>query len=140
MRVSNKGNVINRREFGLTLLVDPVNGVYEADFLVLRDTKIPAVIVESGVITNPYEEAKLRDPQAQTRIATAIDRAVTRYFNELQVNKNIKLFNGKIKCEVLSLKYLIKCLLTLVRDFVQNCASNFQEFYKNYSHFVPNVL
>lgn len=70
-------------------LVDPKNGVYEDKFFVLDKATVPAVIVEAGVITNPYEEVKLKDPQTKVKFVTAIDRAITRYFSEV-LNKPIE--------------------------------------------------
>lgn len=67
-------------------LVDEEKGVYESpsdyekDFYVLKENKMPAVIVECGVIVNPYEEAKLRQPETQKKIAIAIDSALKEYF------------------------------------------------------------
>jgi len=55
-------------------------GVVERDDLaVLKGTKMPAVLVELGFITNPQEEAKLNDPAYQDRLVDALVRAIIRY-------------------------------------------------------------
>jgi len=52
---------------------DEINGVHYYDNLtVARSAAMPAVLVEAGVIVNPAEEARLRDPRVRERIARAI--------------------------------------------------------------------
>lgn len=60
-------------------LGEPDRGVRTADFYVLANTAMPSVLVETAFITNPSEEAMLRDPAVQRRIADAIARAVAKY-------------------------------------------------------------
>ena len=55
-------------------------GVKQAPFVVLRGAAMPAVLVETAFISNPKEEAKLRDPAFRARVAQAITRGVRRYF------------------------------------------------------------
>ena len=55
-------------------------GVKQAPFVVLRGAAMPAVLVETAFISNPREEAKLRDPAFRGRVAQAITRGVRRYF------------------------------------------------------------
>lgn len=49
---------------------------------VLRETRMPAVLVEPGFITNPDDEKKLRDQDFLGRVADAITRGVARYYDE----------------------------------------------------------
>lgn len=60
-------------------LGEPDRGVRRADFYVLVNTPMPAVLVEVAFISNPREEAMLRDPAVQQRAADAIARAVARF-------------------------------------------------------------
>jgi N-acetylmuramoyl-L-alanine amidase len=46
----------------------------------LRETQMPAVHVEPCFITNPQEEAKLRDPAFRASVAAALARATERFF------------------------------------------------------------
>jgi N-acetylmuramoyl-L-alanine amidase len=55
-------------------------GVKQAPFVVLRGAAMPAVLVETAFISNPREEAKLKDPAFRKRVAQAITRGVRRYF------------------------------------------------------------
>lgn len=52
---------------------DRENGVHWFDNLAVAHTAaMPAVLVEAGVIVNPREDAEMRDPAVQARIAQAI--------------------------------------------------------------------
>ncbi|WP_423245045.1 N-acetylmuramoyl-L-alanine amidase [Heliorestis acidaminivorans] len=60
-------------------LVD--RGVKTASFYVLRQTKMPAVLVELAFITNPEEEKLLRQKEVQQRFARTIAEAVASFFS-----------------------------------------------------------
>lgn len=52
---------------------DRKNGVHYYDNLAVAHTaRMPAVLVEAGVIVNPREDAEMRDPQVRARIGAAI--------------------------------------------------------------------
>ena len=58
---------------------DETNGVHFYDHLaVLRGAAMPAVLVEVGVIVNPEEELRMREPALRRRIAAAIAAGVGR--------------------------------------------------------------
>ncbi|HEX5756639.1 MAG TPA: N-acetylmuramoyl-L-alanine amidase [Arenimonas sp.] len=54
--------------------------VERANFVVLRSPDVPSMLVETGFISNPSEEAKLSDPKHRQRLATAIVGGVRNYF------------------------------------------------------------
>lgn len=54
-------------------------GVRTANFLVLRENEIPAVLVEVAYLSNPDEEARLRATAFRQRLAEAVARAVQRF-------------------------------------------------------------
>jgi len=54
-------------------------GVRSARFHVILKTSMPAVLVETGFITNPSEAAKLLDSSYQLRMAEAIARGVDQF-------------------------------------------------------------
>jgi N-acetylmuramoyl-L-alanine amidase len=54
--------------------------VEQASFAVLKAPDIPSILVESAFISNPEEEAKLRDPEYQTRLVEALVAGMRRYF------------------------------------------------------------
>jgi N-acetylmuramoyl-L-alanine amidase len=54
--------------------------VEQAGFAVLKAPDIPSILVESAFISNPEEEAKLRDADYQARLVHALAQGVQRYF------------------------------------------------------------
>ena len=54
--------------------------VEQAGFAVLKAPEIPSILVESAFISNPEEEAKLRDPQYQAELVHALAVGIQRYF------------------------------------------------------------
>jgi N-acetylmuramoyl-L-alanine amidase len=54
--------------------------VEEAGFAVLRAPDIPSVLVEVAFITNPEEEARLRDPDHRARLADAIFAGIRAHY------------------------------------------------------------
>ncbi|HTZ02760.1 MAG TPA: N-acetylmuramoyl-L-alanine amidase [Xanthobacteraceae bacterium] len=59
------------------ILVDAQNGVYRYDqLIVLRDTRMPAVLLEAGSIVNRDEELQLATPERQALTSAAVAAAV----------------------------------------------------------------
>ncbi len=56
------------------------NHVEQAGFAVLKAPDIPSILIETAFISNPEEEAKLRDNGYQDEIAGAITKGIKRYF------------------------------------------------------------
>ncbi len=54
-------------------------GVREARFYVLRNTSMPAALVETGFVTGSQDAARLRDPAFRTRMAEAITAGILDY-------------------------------------------------------------
>ena len=54
--------------------------VEQAGFAVLKAPDIPSILVETAFISNPDEEAKLRDPDYQRRLVEALHTGIRRYF------------------------------------------------------------
>ena len=54
--------------------------VEQAGFAVLKAPDIPSILVETAFISNPGEEAKLRDPRYQAELVAALVNGVQRYF------------------------------------------------------------
>jgi len=61
----------------------PDRGVKEASFQVLRQTQAPAVLLELGFVTNPYDAVLLRDSRFLDRLAWAICSGIRAYANWL---------------------------------------------------------
>ncbi len=58
-------------------------GIKQARFYVLRRTPIPAALVEVGFLTNPREEALLRNPAFREEIAKRLAQAVISYRGQI---------------------------------------------------------
>jgi len=56
--------------------------VQQAGFMVLKSPDVPSVLVETGFISNPKEERKLRDPKYQERMAKAIMTGIKKFFTQ----------------------------------------------------------
>ena len=54
--------------------------VEQAGFAVLKAPDIPSILVETAFISNPDEEAKLRDPDYQAKLVDAVSTGIKRYF------------------------------------------------------------
>jgi N-acetylmuramoyl-L-alanine amidase len=54
--------------------------VEQAGFAVLKAPDIPSILVETAFISNPDEEAKLRDEDYQTKLVEALFTGIRRYF------------------------------------------------------------
>lgn len=57
-------------------------GVKKANFYVIRETEMPAIIVEGGFISNPGERTLLKDPEYIDQIARAVADGVDQYFKK----------------------------------------------------------
>lgn len=68
-----------QRELSRTGLTD--RGIKQGSFYVLKHTDMPAVIVETGFLTNAQEEALLNDSEFQWGLAKALARGILRYMN-----------------------------------------------------------
>lgn len=55
-------------------------GIKEARFYVLRNTTMPAILLETAFISNPYEEARLQNSTFRNNVATAIFQGIYNYY------------------------------------------------------------
>ncbi|NPA49094.1 MAG: AMIN domain-containing protein [Thermodesulfobacteria bacterium] len=61
-------------------------GVRTAPFVVLIGTRMPAVLVEIGFLSNPMEEKRLRDPKYLDLVAEGIARGITAYVKKMKLS------------------------------------------------------
>ncbi|MBP1912396.1 N-acetylmuramoyl-L-alanine amidase [Thermococcus stetteri] len=79
---SSKGNLlatyVNRELVKFIPLKN--RGVREAGFYVIKYTKMPAILIETGFITNPYDVSILTNDAYQWKYSLAILHGIQRYF------------------------------------------------------------
>lgn len=54
----------------------------DAGFMVLLAPDVPAVLLEMGFVSNPEDEARLRDPASRTRLMNAVVHAIDAHFGD----------------------------------------------------------
>ncbi|MCB1583089.1 MAG: N-acetylmuramoyl-L-alanine amidase [Marinicella sp.] len=55
-------------------------GFGQANFLVLKSPDVPSMLIETGYISNPNDEKKLKDPNHVTKLTTQIADGIRNYF------------------------------------------------------------
>jgi N-acetylmuramoyl-L-alanine amidase len=70
-------------------------GVRQAGFLVLYKTTMPAVLIETGFLSNPVEESYLLSETGQDHIANAIFRSLITYKERLEKTKTTNILASK---------------------------------------------
>jgi N-acetylmuramoyl-L-alanine amidase len=70
-------SLVHQQIIAATGAVD--RGVRSARFYVIRNTSMPAILVETGFVTNPSDAANLSNPTYQQRMAEAIARGVDQF-------------------------------------------------------------
>ena len=61
--------------------------VKEGNFAVIRETTMPAVLVETGFLSNPKERAALLDSRYRSHLAKGIAEGIHAFILNRQVNK-----------------------------------------------------
>ncbi len=61
-------------------------GVKQAGFIVLHQTYMPSILIETGFLTNKKEAAYLHSKKGKTEMAAAISNAILSYVNNLKIN------------------------------------------------------
>ncbi|QLG87101.1 N-acetylmuramoyl-L-alanine amidase [Chitinibacter bivalviorum] len=54
------------------VVLDESRGIYEANFAVLRHNSVPAILFEGGVLPNPEEALRLKEPAHRAKVANAV--------------------------------------------------------------------
>jgi len=63
------------------------NEVERAPFVVLKSPDIPSILIETGFITNPTEERRLRNPEYQRQLVRAMRQGIEDYL-KMEVGQN----------------------------------------------------
>ena len=80
--------------------------VKQAGFLVLRNTYMPSVLIETGFLTNKTEGKYLNSTKGQNEISSSVSKAILKYLRNLD-NKRLEL-NIDTKSLKKEIKYLFK--------------------------------
>jgi N-acetylmuramoyl-L-alanine amidase len=56
-------------------------GIKQANFAVVRQTKMPAILIEAGFLSNPEEREKIKDPKYLQALAQGIAHGVDKYLS-----------------------------------------------------------
>jgi N-acetylmuramoyl-L-alanine amidase len=70
--------------------------VRQAGFLVLRETAMPSVLIETGYLSNKKENSFLLTDEGRSEIAHSIYGSLLNYLNKLDTNDNTPLNNEKV--------------------------------------------
>ncbi len=76
------------QEAGLDLVRTQDRGVRQANFYVLRNIFMPAVLVECGFLSNRQEEQALRKPEYRAKLARAIAAGIISFAKEYELRLN----------------------------------------------------
>lgn len=88
-----------------------LDGVREANFHILRETLMPAVLIECNFISNPKIEEELVKKETQDKIAKAISKGILRYYNintEIDTDKKELDWKEQIIQDAINLKLIDK--------------------------------
>jgi N-acetylmuramoyl-L-alanine amidase len=67
-----------------------------ADFFVIRNLEIPALLVECGYITNPEEAKKLNNPVFRASLAAAIAEGIVNYRTSMTQRRGVELESASL--------------------------------------------
>ena len=80
--------IVRSKELGLEVLRKAIvqtgarsRGVKQANFAVVRETKMPAILIEAGFLSNPKEREKLQDRKYLQGLAKGIAQGVDQYLS-----------------------------------------------------------
>lgn len=62
-------------------------GIKHGNFAVIRNTNMPAILVEAGFLTNEKEMASIKDPAYMKKIAWGIAQGIDQYLDNLSKNR-----------------------------------------------------
>ena len=81
VRGSELARTVQGPACALTGAID--RGIASDNFVVVRETAMPAVLVETGFMSSPQELSRLTDPAYQNCLAWGIAEGAVRYLNTL---------------------------------------------------------
>ena len=65
----------------------PLRRSNPGDYLIVRESYAPAVIIECGFLSNPEDERNLSDPEYQKKLAKGIARGIMDYLLDVKMQE-----------------------------------------------------
>lgn len=81
----------------------PDLGIQRSGFYVLRQTSVPAVLVETAFITNPEEEVLLGDPSFQDMVCHGLTRGIVEYLSQAYPQNSPSVHQESVSPDYMSL-------------------------------------
>lgn len=88
-KIPPSSRILRSKELGQDVLKHIISstgaesrGVKQANFAVVRQTKMPAILIEAGFLSNPQERAKLHDQKYLHILAKGIAQGVDNYLDK----------------------------------------------------------
>jgi N-acetylmuramoyl-L-alanine amidase len=79
-------------------------GVKQAGFIVLKETAMPSVLIETGYLTNAAEEKYLASAEGQEQMAMAIFKAIRGYKDQMEKGHSSVVTNKPVKAKPVAQK------------------------------------
>lgn len=95
------------------------NGTHLAGFAVIRHTKMPGILTESSFISNPREEARLKNPSYRRKMAKAIFDGIKDVY-EIRRRKSAKTKSKAVKAIEVQAEKVVKPKTTPVKTVAQS--------------------
>ncbi|MFC2127582.1 N-acetylmuramoyl-L-alanine amidase [Bacteroidota bacterium] len=106
-------------------------GVKQAGFIVLHQTYMPSILVETGFLTNRKEGAYLNSKKGKLEMASSISKAIIKYIDGLRMNtvhtiEAPKIIEKKITSSTANSKTLFKVQIASGKSKISTASYNFK--------------
>lgn len=85
-KTPNNTRIVQSKRLAQTMLCSVIErtgahsrGVKQANFAVIRETQMPAILIEAGFLSNPHERDRIHDPQYLRQLSWGIAKGIDKY-------------------------------------------------------------
>ncbi len=85
-KTPNNPRILQSKQLAQTTLASVIErtgaksrGVKQANFAVIRETQMPAILIEAGFLSNPHECERIHDPQYLRQLSWGIAKGIDKY-------------------------------------------------------------